>query len=86
MKKKKRYIREGGICQFFDNWSDDGVHINYDKLWNAMHHPENIQTEEKRSTESYIIEKIIKESETNNQEEKKEIKPFNRIYKHYGKN
>ena len=35
-------------------------YINYDKLWNAMHHPENIQTEEKRSTESYIIEKIIK--------------------------
>ncbi len=85
MKKRKKYIREGGICQFFDQWSDDGVHINYDRLWNAMHHPENIQTEEKRSTESYMVEKGIIKSETYIQE-KKEVKPFNRIYKNYGKN
>lgn len=81
MRKKKKYIREGGICQFFDQWSDDGVHVNYDRLWKAMHHPENIQTDEKRSTESYTIEKTIEESETNIQE----VKPFNRTYKNYEK-
>lgn len=82
--KKKKYIREGGICQFFDEWSDDGVHINYNRLWNAMHNPENKQTEEKRSTESYMVEKTINKPEINIQEEK--TKPFNKIYKHYEKN
>lgn len=35
MKKKKKYIREGGICQFFDTWAKNGT-INYQELGEAM--------------------------------------------------
>lgn len=84
MKKKKRYIRKGGICQFFDNWSDDGVHVNYQKLHDAMFHPETIEQKEiERSTESYQVE-IVKDSKEKT--EKSNNKPFNRNYKEYGKN
>ena len=84
MKKKKRYIREDGICQFFDNWSDDGVHVNYQKLHAAMFHPETIEQKEiERSTESYQVELIKGSKETI---EKSNNKPFNRNYKEYGKN
>ncbi len=33
--KKKKYIREGGICQFWDNWAEDGQ-IDYQNLMNAI--------------------------------------------------
>ena len=33
--KRKRYIREGGICQFWDDWSNGGF-IDYQKLINTI--------------------------------------------------
>ena len=40
--KKKKYIREGGMCQFFDQWSENGK-INYRKLSHAIFRQENIE-------------------------------------------
>ena len=78
--KKKRYIREGGICQFWDNWAEDGQ-IDYQNLMNAINgRPFREINSEKRSTESYIVEKTIN---TSQEEKTEEIKPFNREYKNY---
>jgi len=33
--KKKKYIREGGICQFWDTWAKNGT-INYQELGEAI--------------------------------------------------
>lgn len=80
--KKKKYIREGGICQFFDQWSDDGVHVNYQKLHDAIFHPETIEQHTERSEESYIAEAIINSKKTT-KETNKENTPFNIKYKDY---
>ena len=78
--KKKRYIREGGICQFWDNWAEDGQ-IDYQNLMNAINgRPFREINPEQRSTESYIVEKTIN---TSQEEKTEEIKPFNREYKNY---
>lgn len=34
--KKKKYIREGGICQFFDQWSFGRGNIDYQKLGESI--------------------------------------------------
>ena len=83
-KKKKKYIREGGICQFWDQWSNGG-YIDYQKLMSAIFHPESIESQkEERSEESYIVEKMLEDSEKSTQEENTEtVKPFNRNYKNY---
>lgn len=82
--KKKKYIREGGICQFWDNWAEDGQ-IDYQNLMNAINgRPYREVNHEKRSTESYIVEKTINTSqEIIKTEEEKENIPFNRKYKNY---
>ena len=49
--KKKKYIREGGICQFWDNWAENGT-IDYQKLGWAIFHPESI---EQKGTNTSII-------------------------------
>ena len=83
MKKKKKYIREGGICQFWDNWAEDGD-IDYQKLGWAIFHPESIEPkEQERSEESYIVEKMKDSDESSQEEKTEEIKPFNREYKNY---
>ena len=33
--KKKKYIREGGICQFFDQWSKGRGYIDYQEIIRA---------------------------------------------------
>jgi hypothetical protein len=48
---KKKYIREGGICQFWDNWAENGT-IDYQKLGWAIFHPESI---EQKGTNTSII-------------------------------
>jgi hypothetical protein len=81
--KKKKYIREGGICQFWDNWAEDGQ-IDYQNLMNAINgRPYREVNPEKRSTESYIVEKTITSQEIIKTEEEKENIPFNREYKNY---
>lgn len=78
--RKKKYIREGGICQFWDNWAEDGQ-IDYQNLMNAINgRPFREINPEQRSTESYIVEKTIN---TSQEEKTEEIKPFNREYKNY---
>ena len=57
--KKKKYIREGGICQFFDQWSENGK-INHQKLSRAIFHPETIEQYTERSEESYIVDQSTK--------------------------
>ena len=79
--KKKKYIREGGICQFWDNWAENG-NINYQKLSRAIFHPEIIEQHTERSEESYIAETIINSKETT-KETNKENTPFNIKYKDY---
>lgn len=81
MSKKKKYIREGGICQFFDQWSENGK-INHQKLSRAIFHPETIEQHTERSEESYIAEAIINSKETT-RETNKENTPFNIKYKDY---
>lgn len=80
--KKKKYIREGGICQFWDNWAENGS-INYQKLSRAIFHSETIEQHTERSEESYIAEAIINSKETT-KETNKENTPFNIKYKDYG--
>ena len=80
--KKKKYIREGGICQFWDNWAENGS-INYQKLSRAIFHPETIEQHTERSEESYIAEAIINSKETT-KKTNKENTPFNIKYKDYG--
>ena len=82
--KKKKYIREGGICQFWDNWAENGQ-IDYQNLMNAINgRPYREVNPEKRSTESYIVEKTINTSqEIIKTEEEKEKIPFDREYKNY---
>lgn len=84
MKKKKRYIREGGICQFWDNWAEGGK-IDYQNLMDAIAgRPYRKINPKQRSTESYIVEKTINTSqEIIKTEKKEENKPFNRNYKNY---
>lgn len=79
--KKKKYIREGGICQFWDNWAENGS-INYQKLSRAIFHPETIEQHTERSEESYITETIINTKETTKETNKENI-PFNIKYKDY---
>lgn len=82
-KKKKKYIREGGICQFWDEWAENGE-IDYQKLGWAIFHPESIETkEQERSEESYIVEKMNDSEEFAHKEKIEEAKPFNRDYKNY---
>ena len=33
--KRKHYVREGGICKFWDDWSNGGF-VDYQKLMNAV--------------------------------------------------
>lgn len=81
--KKKKYIREGGICQFWDNWAENGS-INHQKLSHAIFHPETIKLkEQERSEEFYIVEKMKDSDESSQEEKTEEIKPFNREYKNY---
>ena len=80
--KKKKYIREGGICQFFDQWSENGK-INHQKLSRAIFHSETIEQRIERSEESYIVEKMKDSDESSQEKKTKEIKPFNREYKNY---
>ena len=79
--KKKKYIREGGICQFWDNWAENGS-INHQKLSRAIFHPETIEQHTERSEESYIAEAIINSKETTKETNKKNT-PFNIKYKNY---
>ena len=83
MKKKKKYIREGGICQFWDNWAENGE-IDYQKLGWSIFHPESIESKkEERSEGFYIVENMKDSEESANEEKKEETKPFNREYKNY---
>jgi hypothetical protein len=79
--KKKKYIREGGICQFWDNWAENGS-INHQKLSRAIFHPETIEQHKEHSEESYIVEAIVNSKETT-KETNKENTPFNIKYKDY---
>lgn len=80
--KKKKYIREGGICQFFDQWSENGT-IDYQKLNRAIFHPETIEQCTECSEQSYIAEAIVNSKETT-KETNKENTPFTIKYKDYG--
>lgn len=34
--RRKHYIREGGICQFWDDWAGDKGYIDYQELSKAI--------------------------------------------------
>lgn len=81
---KKKYIRKGGICQFWDEWAENGE-IDYQKLGDAIFRPESIESkEQERSEESYIAEKMNGSEEFAHKEKTEEAIPFNRDYKNYG--
>lgn len=79
--KKKKYIREGGICQFFDNYSKDGVHIEGQELVKRIFEEKEKNSKDDSyssyipSCENYPIKDVYEEKQV----------PFNRNYKIYGK-
>lgn len=83
---EKKYRRKGGMCQFFDNWSEHGE-IDYQNLSAAIHgRPyREVRLSSGCGCNSVVSNKVadtpIKEEEEKKRLEEEEEKRFNRDYK-----
>lgn len=78
----KKYIREGGISKFWDDWAKGGQ-IDFQKLGSYLQNPPKVERTIPTSAAMAMAKARAEEKQVVTDKEEVEEVPFNRNYKIY---